>query len=173
MADPDLRTNAIVMATLIGTVLVALSTSLPMYDVEMTITRDTVDYTYHVYYYLDYVDRSDGEPTGFSYREELRDTMWVVKVFVYIWVMFAVIFAGLCLLDAKFLSIAGGLSVIGVSIFTLVYFTAKMGADGGTGLGRPGAGFIFLLVAFVLQMLAVLARSWHTIPGVVEEFRKA
>jgi hypothetical protein len=30
-----------------------------------------------------------------------------------------------------------------------------------------------VLIAFVLQMLAVLAWSWHALPSVVEEFKKA
>jgi len=164
-------TTAVVMVTMIATVLTALAIGLPWYHTENTVTHSGTDY------YLDY-GKSGGYSGFFEYgiyeMEDLQFLMWVEKVFVHIWMVLAFIFVLACLMDNRGASVLFGSCIIAVSVFVTVYFAARIErANDWSGETSSGLGYVFVLVAFVLHMLAILARSWHTLPSVVEEFKKA
>jgi len=164
-------TTAVVVATMIATVFTALAVGLPWYHAENTMTHRGTDY------YLDYAEDESYGFFHYSMYHELEDLqflMWVEKVFVHIWIVLAVLFVLTCLMDERWASVLSGFGIIAVSIFVLVYFAARIeNVKDWSGETSSGLGYVLVLVAFVLQMLAILARSWHTLPSVVEEFKKA
>ncbi|OGS55490.1 MAG: hypothetical protein A3K60_08025 [Euryarchaeota archaeon RBG_19FT_COMBO_56_21] len=162
-------TVAVVMAAMIATVLVALAIGLPWYHTENTVTHHGIDY------YLDY---GKSESSGFfeypRYElEDLQFLMWVEKVFTYIWIVLAIVFVGTCLIDEKWESMLSGFCIIAVSIFVLVYFAARIEkVHDWSGETSAGFGYMLVLVAFVMQFLAIIGRAWHTLPWVVNDLKQ-
>jgi threonine/homoserine efflux transporter RhtA len=175
-------TNLVVLASAAAAVIMALSLSLPWYQVTVENSSSYWYLTYETEFYFDFASWPNGMMVEYEFEGAMQEVMDIEKAFVYAWICLVLVFMGLAMLDGRYSSMAVGPVLTAVAIAALLFFAVKIedaadevmswgtGSDG-TVTKSAGTGLILALVAFVGQSIAIVLRARYVLPWIAEDIR--
>ncbi|MBU0685308.1 MAG: hypothetical protein ABIE25_08820 [Thermoplasmatota archaeon] len=177
---PSRWAGRVILSIILVIMLVFLSISLPIFAVRYV--DDSGNSHDSAVVYRDYIDKDIG--LNDLFRDSVLSTaMWYFTVTTWIWMLLAIMFIGLMLLNIRWGSLVWGWIMAITGAISIAYLSAKLAATSGslayaniegfygtlTSSGGteyhwgPGLGWWVLLIAVIIQILAVMARTYSVI----------